>query len=140
MIEFAKITGKTEKPNLIEVKMRTGECLYAPITTVGANVCIPSDTWITKNKDSFLALVTFVGNVNQNPAVIGFYPVKGADSTEYNVTERMVEMFKTLLEKLGQAKVLTQLGPQQFMPDTLLDFQKMSTEIDTMMQEVNTFK
>ena len=140
MIEFAKITGKTEKPNLIEVKMRTGECLYAPLITVGINVSIPSDTWISANKDNFLALVTFVDDLGQNPAVIGFYPVKGADSTSYNLTERMIEKFKELLDKLGQAKVLTQLGPRQFMPDTLLDLQKMSMEIDTMMQEVNTLK
>ena len=140
MIEFAKITGKTESPNLIEVRMRTGECLYAPISTVGANVCLPSPTWVSKNKDNFLALVTFIGNVNQNPAVIGFYPVRGADSSEYNVTERMIEKFLELLDKLGQAKVMTQLGPQQFMADTLLDLQKMATEVNTMMKEVNTFK
>lgn len=140
MIEFAKITGKAESPNLIEVRMRTGECLYAPISTMGANVCLPSQTWISKNKDNFLALVTFIGDVSQNPAIIGFYPVRGADSTSYNITERMVEKFLELLDKLGQAKVMTQLGPQQFMADTLLDLQKMTADIKTMMQEVNTFK
>lgn len=140
MIEFAKITGKTASPNLIQVKMRNGEHIYAPMVVVGNSVSIPSPLWILKNKDSFLALVTFVGDLGQNPAVIGFYPVRGADPSSFNILERTVDLLKDLIDKLSQAKVITQLGPQQFMPDTLLELQKMSLEIDTMMKDVSDLK
>jgi hypothetical protein len=140
MIEFAKITGLTDKPNLIQVQLNNGEKLYAPMVTLGINVSIPSAMWIAKNKDNFLALVSFAGDIDQDPFVLGFYPLRGASSEDYNLTERMIDKFKELLNKLGQARVLTQLGPQQFMPDTIIELQKMSAEVDLLEQEINKLK
>lgn len=139
MIEFAKLTGKSASPNLIQVKMRQGEQLYAPMAVMGNSVSMPSAAWIAAHKDEFLALVTFEHEVLKNPVVIGFYPVKGADSTTYNVTEKLLDLVKSLIDTLGQAKVLTQLGPQQFMADTLVDLQKLTAEIETLSKDINTF-
>lgn len=129
MIEFAKITGKAEN-NLIQVKIRTGECLYAPVVVMGTGVTAPSREWITNNKDNFLALVTYEKNRYISPLIIGFYPVKGADSTVYNTSERLLSMVVKLVEQLLKAKVNTQIGPQPFMPDTISVLNDIKKELE----------
>lgn len=129
MIEFGKITGEVEN-NLIQVQMRTGESLYAPMTTMGIDVSLPSEQWIKDNKDSFLALVAYEKDLYISPMIIGFYPVKGADSKTYNTFERLFEMFYKLIEQLLKAKVNTQIGPQPFMPDTIQVFNDVKKELD----------
>lgn len=128
MIEFGKITGEVDN-NLIQVKMRTGECLYAPMTIVGTDVSIPSEEWVKNNKDNFLALVTYEKDMCISPMIIGFYPVKGADSSTYNTTERLLAMCVKLVEQLLKAKVNTLLGPQPFMPDTIKVFTDIKNEL-----------
>lgn len=129
MIEFGKITGKVEN-NLIQVKMRTGENLYAPMAVVGTGVTLPSEEWITENKDNFLALVTYEKDMYISPMIIGFYPVKGADSTSYNTTERMFVMLVKLVDQLLKAKVNTQIGPQPFLPNTISVFNEIKKELE----------
>ena len=129
MIEFGKITGEVEG-NFIQVKLRTGECLFAPVTIVGTDVSLPSEVLITANKDNFLSLVTYVKYMYISPMVIGFYPVKGADSSSYNTTERLLAMVTKLIEQLLKAKVNTMLGPQPFMPDSMQVFTEIKQELD----------
>lgn len=129
MIEFGKITGEVDN-NLIQVKMRTGESLFAPLTVIGTDVSIPSEDWITANKDNFLALVTYEKDMYISPMIIGFYPVKGADSSSYNTTERLLAMVTKLIGQLLKAKVNTQIGPQPFMPDTIKVFNEIKKELD----------
>lgn len=129
MIEFAKITGEMEGTNL-QVRIRTGEHLYAPIVVSGIGATLPTKEWISANKDSFLALVTYEGDTFYDPMVIGFFPVKGADSSSYNTTDRVYKMFLKLIEQLLKAKVNTQIGPQPFMPDTIQVFNEIKKELD----------
>lgn len=139
MIEFAKITGKLDN-NLLQVRMRTGEQLYAPIVTVGTNVSLPSEKWILDNKDNFLALVTYEKDLYISPMIIGFYPVKGADSQSYNTTERLITVMEKLIEQLSKAKVNTQLGPQTFMPDTLVVLDELSEDVNSIKSLINPLK
>lgn len=138
MIEFANITGQVDD-NKICVKMRTGESFYAPII-MAVNTPTPSKEWIQENKDSFLALVSFEKGLGQNPMVLGFYPVKGADSTKYSIVERLLTANLTLLEKLINGKVNTSIGPQPFMPDTLMalnDIKKELEDIEKLILPIN---
>lgn len=128
MIEFGKITGEMED-NLLQVKMRTGECIYAPITTIGTGVSLPSEEWINNNKDCFLALVAYEKNMCISPMIIGFYPVRGADSSSFNTTERLLIVVSELIEQLLKAKVNTQIGPQPFMVDTIQVFNDLKKEL-----------
>lgn len=118
MIEFGKITGEVDN-NLIQVRMRTGESLFAPLAVIGTGVSLPSEDWVMSNKDNFLALVTYEKDMYISPMIIGFYPVKGADSSSYNTSERLLAMVIKLVEQLLTAKVNTMLGPQPFMPNTI---------------------
>ena len=129
MIEFGKITGEVSN-NMIQVRMRTGESLFAPMAVVGTNVSLPSQEWITNNKDNFLALVTYEKDMFISPMIIGFYPVQGSDSSAFNTTERLLAMVYKLLEQLLKAKVNTQIGPQPFMPDTVKVFNEIKVELD----------
>lgn len=129
MIEFGKITGEVEN-SLIQVKMRTGESLFAPMTVIGTGVPLPSEDWIKENKDNFLALVTYEKDMFISPMVIGFYPVKGADSSVYNPIERLLSAYTKLIEQLLKAKVNTQIGPQPFMPDTIKVFNEIKMELE----------
>ena len=138
MIEFANITGQVDGHKIC-VKMRTGESFYAPIV-VAVNAPIPSEEWIQNNKDSFLALVSFEKGLGQNPMVIGFYPVKGADSTKYGIVERLLTANINLLDKLINGKVNTNIGPQPFMPNTLKalnDIKKELEEIEKLILPIN---
>lgn len=129
MIEFGKITGEVEN-NLLQVQMRTGEHLFAPVVVMGTNVSVPSEDWVTANKDNFLALVTYEKDMPISPMIIGFYPVSGADSATYNTTERLLAMITKLIEQLLKAKVNTQIGPQPFMPDTIKVFNDIKKELE----------
>lgn len=129
MIEFGKITGEVEG-NLMQVKMRTGEHLFAPLTVIGTDASIPSEQWVKDNKDNFLALVTYEKDMYISPMIIGFYPVKGADSSSYNTTERLLAMVTKLIEQLLKAKVNTQIGPQPFMSDTIQVLNDIKEELD----------
>lgn len=133
MIEFGKITGEVEN-NLMQVKMRTGESLFAPIAVVGTGVSIPSEEWVQSNKDSFLALVTYEKDMYISPMIIGFYPVKGADSSTYNTSERLLSVVVKLVEQLLKAKVNTQIGPQPFMPDTIKVFSDIKKELEDILK------
>lgn len=128
-MEFAKITGKMEG-HKIQVTFRTGESLYAPLTIIGNDVTVPSQEWIDSNKDAFLALVDFEKGMTIAPIILGFYPVKGASSETYNVTERLLAMNYTLIEQLLKAKTNTMIGPQPFMPDTIQVFTDLKKELD----------
>lgn len=139
MIEFGKITGEVEG-NLIQVKMRTGENLFAPITVMGTDVSVPSEQWIRSNKDKFLALVTYEKDMLISPMIIGFYPVKGADSEVYNTSERVLAVAIKLIEQLLRAKVNTSIGPQPFMPDTIKVFNELKSELDDIKKLILTVK
>lgn len=130
MIEFGKITGTTDN-NLVEVRLRTGVSFLAPLAVVGTGVTLPSVQWVSDNKDNFLALVAYEKDIYENPLIIGFYPVKGADSTSYNTTERLLTALMTLMEQLLKAKVNTMMGPQPFMPDTIQVFNEVKTELES---------
>lgn len=128
MIEFAKITGVMKK-NTLQVRMRTGECLFAPMTIIGNTSSLPSEQWISSNKDNFLAIVDFEGGNLISPVIVGFYPVKGAKSETYNPTERLLEVTTKLLEQLMKAKINTNIGPQPFMADTQAVFKQIQSEL-----------
>lgn len=139
MIEFGKITGDMDG-HYIEVRMRTGEHLYAPIVVMGNSVSIPSSEWIKSNKDNFLALVTFEKDILESPMVIGFYPVKGATSSEYDVTEKLIKVVSQLVDELKKARVNTQLGPQKFLPDTQIELSNMKDSLDVISRTINSLK
>lgn len=115
--------------HLLQVKMRTGESLYAPIVVMGTDVSVPSQDWVNLNKDKFLALISYEKNMYISPMVVGFYPVEGADSSVYNSTERLLKAMTDLVDQLLKAKVNTMLGPQPFMPDTIKIFTDIQTEL-----------
>lgn len=129
MIEFGKITGEVEG-NLLQVKLRTGESLFAPIVVIGMGTSVPSTEWVTSNKDNFLALVAYEKDMCDSPMIIGFFPVQGADSTSYNSNERLLKVVITLIEQLLKAKVNTQIGPQPFMTNTIQVLSDLKSELD----------
>ena len=135
MIDFAKITGEVEGHRL-EVQMPTGEHIFSPLLLNGTAVTFPTEEWIKNNKDNFLAVISYEGSRCYDSMILGFYPVRGADSTTYNTTDRMFKMLVKLVDQLLKAKVNTQIGPQPFMTDTikvLNDIQKELTEIQKLM-------
>lgn len=135
-MEYAKITGKVSG-KLIQVKMSTGESLFAPIAISGINVTLPSDTWIRENKDNFLAIVAYDNDEYDEPVIIGFLPVKGADSMKFNVTERLLQATLDIVEKLLNGKVNTQIGPQPFMPTTIQGLNQIKSELKEIQGLVN---
>ena len=135
MIEFAKILGETEG-NMTRVQFRTGETLLVPMAIMGNNVSIPSKKWISDNKSNFLALIDFEKNIGESPILIGFYPVKGASSKKYNTHERLITVVEKLIEQLSKAKVNTQIGPQQFMPDTLMILDNLKQTISLLKEDI----
>jgi len=128
MIDFAKITGEVEGHRL-EVQMPTGEHIYSPLLLVGTATTFPTEEWIKNNKDNFLAVITYEGSRCYDSMILGFYPVKGADSSTYNTTDRMFKMLLKLVEQLLKAKVNTQIGPQPFMADTIQVLNEIKTEL-----------
>lgn len=139
MIDFAKITGEVDG-NRIEVQMPTGEHLYAPLLLTGTATTLPTADWISTHKDNFLAVITYEGSRCYDSMVVGFYPVKGADSTSYNTTDRMFKMLVKLVEQLLKAKTNTQLGPQPFMSDTIQVLNDIKKELDDISKLMLDFK
>lgn len=139
MIEFAKILGETEG-NRTRIKFRTGETLLVPIVTMGTSVSIPSTKWINQHKDDFLALVSFEKDIWESPMIIGFYPVKGSSSKEYNTHERLIAIMEKLVNQLSKARVNTQIGPQKFMPDTLVVLDEIKDSITLIKEDIEEVK
>jgi hypothetical protein len=75
-----------------------------------------------------------------SPMIIGFYPVKGAKASSYNTTERLLSVIKSLVEQLGKATINTQIGPQQFRPDTLMVLDDLSETLDDIEKNINSIK
>lgn len=139
MIEFAKMTGELDG-NLLQVRMKTGECLYAPIAVPYIGATLPTKDWVSDNKDSFLAIVGYEGETFYDPFILGFFPVKGADSREYSVNDRMYKCLVKLVEQLLKAKVNTQIGPQPFMADTIKVINEVKSELDNIGKLMLDFK
>lgn len=139
MIDFAKITGEMDG-NRIEVRMPTGEHLFSPIMLNGTAVTFPSEEWIKNNKDNFLAVISYEGSRCYDSMVLGFYPVKGADSTSYNTTDRMFKMLVKLVDQLLKAKTNTQIGPQPFMADTIQVLNEIKKELEEVGKLMLDFK
>ena len=140
MIDYAQITGKMDSGYRIQVKMPTGETLYAPMIVMGSSVQLPSQDWIDANKSKFLAVVTYQGSSYYDPLIMGFLPVKGAESATYNTTERMLVVMQDLVEQLLNAKVNTQIGPQPFMADTIGKLQEFKQELSDISDLVTPLK
>lgn len=130
MIDYAKITGEIDGSFRFQVKMPTGETLFAPMLVMGNNIQVPSKDWIDANKDSFLAVVTYQGSSYYDPIIMGFLPVKGAKSEDFNTMERLLKVTTELVEQLQSAKVNTQIGPQPFMADTQQKLSEFKQELD----------
>lgn len=129
MIDYAQITGEIDGSYRFQVKMPTGESLCAPMLVMGSNIQVPSKDWIDANKDKFLAVVTYQGSSFYDPIIMGFLPVKGAKSEDFNTTERMFNVLKDVVDQLLEAKVNTQIGPQPFMSDTIGKFKECQNEL-----------
>ena len=139
MIEFAQILGETEG-NRTRIMFRTGETLFVPITIMGSSVSIPSAKWIKQHKKEFLALVSFEKDIWSSPMIVGFYPVKGASSKEYNTHERLIGVVEKLIEQLSKARVNTQIGPQKFMPDTLMTLDELKNTVKLIKEDIGEVK
>lgn len=103
MIEFYRLTGKSDGDR-IQVKARTGEEMYAPMINVGTSTSVPTQKWLLENKDNFIALVSYERDSFSRPLIIGFYPVKGAKSSDFDLMLKVMNLFDNLLEHLLQAK------------------------------------
>lgn len=134
MIEFGKITGNVED-GLVQVRLRTGECVFAPMAVIGNDVTIPSDEWISGNKDNFLALVGYEKDIWKNPIIVGFYPLQGY-SVKENTLYKTLELVKELIDLLKQAKTLTLMGPQTFTPDTLAKLNMMDSTYNDILKDI----
>jgi hypothetical protein len=133
--EFAKLTDEMEG-DYVKCVMRTGEAIYAPMINIGTASFMPSKKWLTANKDNFIALITYERNYYSNPLIIGFYPVKDAKMDSFNTLYMIEELLFKLVEQLGKAKINTQLGPQQFMPDTLVVLDEIKQSLTDTMSNV----
>lgn len=134
MIEFAKLTNEL-KGDYLKVKMRTGEEIFAPLINVGTSTSLPTTKWLNDNKDSFLALITYERESFSHPLIIGFFPVKGAKTQDFDIIFKLLTLVEDLLKELRQAKTNTMLGPQPFFPDTNLNIQKIELELDELKKE-----
>ena len=146
MIEFAKILGETTD-NKIRIKLRTGEEFSASTIVLGNSLSLPSSKWVEGNKNNFLAIVAVTGvrpyeveTISPVVIIIGFYPVTGADSTKYDLFERLLEQVTKLSDQLSKAKVNTSIGPQPFMPDSMKVFTDTKTALDDIAKEIMTLK
>ena len=72
--------------------------------------------------------------------IIGFYPVKGATSKDYDVTEKLLKLVTDLVEELQKARINTQLGPQKFLPDTQMELKSMKSTLDEISASINSLK
>ena len=124
--EFAKLTDEMEG-DYVKCVMRTGEAIYAPMINIGTASFMPSKKWLTANKDNFIALITYERN---------YYSIKGAKMDSFNTLYMIEELLFKLVEQLGKAKINTQLGPQQFMPDTLVVLDEIKQSLTDTMSNV----
>lgn len=136
MWDFVKITGVT-KGNLIEVKFPTGEHVMATLLT-SVLAPIPSPQWFLENKDNFLAILATKEGVNPYPVVLGFYPVKGADSEKFSIFGSLLQMYADILDMLSTAMITTSLGPQPFLPDTQAKIVELKTKIEQINLKIGT--
>lgn len=136
MIEYTKIISSEDEEKYIKVKARTGEEFVAQMCITGISALLPSKVWIDKNKDNFLAIVSYEKNLLENPLIIGFLPLEKSKATEYNFLYLCTEVLLKLIEQLGKAKVNTQLGPQPFMPDTVLVLDDLKDKLEEYKKEV----
>ena len=134
MIEFYKLTGKSGGDR-IQVKARTGEEMYAPMINVGTSTSVPTQKWLMENKDNFIALVSYERDSFSRPLIIGFYPVKGAKSSDFDLMLKVMNLFDNLLDQLLQAKTNTMMGPQMFFPDTIQKIQETKLKLEELKQE-----
>lgn len=133
MIEFAKLTGKSDVP-YYEVQIRTGERIHARFVNAGFGISLPSAKWCTDNKDRFLAVLSYEGDNVDEPIILGFSPLENAQTSDSNVYERLLKVVIDLVERLLNAKVNTQIGPQPFLVDTIQDLNNMKTELQNIKQ------
>lgn len=130
MVEFCIITGEVDN-NRIRVQTRTGARFWATMAVVGNNVSLPSEKWITSNRKNFLALVAFEkDSLDGEPMVMGFYPVRGASSKDYDNFELLLTQFKALVSCLQKATVMTRLGPQRLMSTAQTQLTQISSSLD----------
>lgn len=134
MIEFAKITGEVSGDSL-KVQLRTGEEVLAVMMNVGTSTSLPTESWISTNKDNFLALVTFEKDLFLKPIIIGFYPVKGAKTSDFDVIFKLMGLIEELLSTLKEAKVNTMLGPQPFFTNIVMDLDSYSEDLKKIKKE-----
>lgn len=109
--------------------------MYAPFPS-GVGIIVPSEEWLKSNKANFIALIDFEKGNRERPIIMGLLPIAGATSETYNVIERLLVVNKELLKQLQKAKVNTQIGPQQFMPDTQQVLSDLSTELDEIEKQI----
>ena len=138
MRKLVKITGEMEG-SYIRVRLSTGEELIAPIIT-NVGTPIPSQKWVTDNKDNFLAVLDYKDTLNPSPIITGFFPVKGADSEKFSIFERLLQLNKELLGLLKDGKVMTQLGPQPLMVDTQAKLVELEEELKEMGSNIHRVK
>jgi len=138
-MEFGKILGEVSG-NRIRIKLRTGEEFMASMMVTGTTP-VPSEKWITDNKDNFLAIVEFEGNqMFPIPVLVGFYPVEGADSSVFNSFERLLTVMEKLTDQLIKAKVNTSIGPQPFLPDTIQVLNEVKQEMKKISENILPIK
>ena len=138
MWDFVKITGEVSG-NSIRVKLPTGETLLAPVVTSLGNP-MPSAKWISDNKDNFLAIMGYREGLNPYPIILGFYPVRGADSESFSTFGKLLAVNVALLDLLMSAKVMTQLGPQPFMGDSQKSLNDIKSKLQELEKELNKIK
>lgn len=137
MVEYTKILNSDEEDEkYLRLRARTGEEFIAPMCTIGTSGILPSKKWVEKNKDNFLAVVTYEKNLLENPIIQGFLPLTNAKAEEYNFLYLCTEVMLKLIEQLSKAKVNTQIGPQPFMPDTTRVLNDLKDKLNTYKEEV----
>lgn len=130
-----QLTGDV-KNGRIGVKFVEGSTAFARLSVTGPLGVIPSDKWFTDNKDKFLGLVEFEGGYEEKPVLIGFLPLKTTATDDYDAFNNLIKLTKDLLDAVTKGKVLTQLGPQTFMPDTQAKFKQISQDFTTLEEKL----
>ena len=134
MIEFAQLTDDLDG-DYLKVKMRTGEEVFAPLLNIGTSTSLPTKKWLSANKKHFIALVTYERDYFSHPIIIGFYPVKGAKTADFDIIFKLLTLVEDLLAELRVAKTNTMLGPQPFFPDTNVNLKKIELDLAELKKE-----
>ncbi len=82
MIEFAQLTDDLDG-DYLKVKMRTGEEIFAPLLNIGTSTSLPTKKWLSAKKHLLLPLLRMKEIISPHPIIIGFYPVKGAKTSDF---------------------------------------------------------